>query len=133
VLGAGTAGGTRRSGNRAVGGIARGTTESALTDADARADAPANRLIDVLLQVGGQDHDAVSLLHLLEEIGNPHVRIAVLRVLNFGALAEECIRPGEEEDRIAAWASLTIQLRFFSVSPIYLLTTAEWSTVKIGL
>ena len=38
--------------------------------------------------VGGEDRDAVVLLHLLQQVGDLEVGVAVVESLNLGALAE---------------------------------------------
>jgi hypothetical protein len=44
---------------------------------------------DVATQVDGQDDDAVVLLHFLQEVGDFNVCVAVVGVVDFGALAKE--------------------------------------------
>ena len=86
------------------------------------------RLVDVAPEVGGEDDDAVVLLELLQEIGDLDVGVAIVRVLDLAALAEERLGLVEEERwRCAARAARKMRSRFFSVSPMYLLTTPERS------
>ena len=80
------------------------------------------------LRVGGQDRDALEALHALQQVVDLEVGVAVVRVLHLGALAEERVGLVEEQDqrRRPRHASKT-RRRFFSVSPMYLLTTCERS------
>ena len=58
------------------------------------------RLVDVLAQVRGEDHDPGVLLDPLQEVVDLHVRPAVLRILDRAALAEEGVGLIEEEDGV---------------------------------
>ena len=79
-------------------------------------------------QVGREDRDALALLHLLQQVGDLDVGVAVVRVLDFGALAEERVRLVEEQHRVGVLRlRRRSRSRFFSVSPMYLLTTRDRS------
>src|SRR6185295_13021516 len=58
-------------------------------------------VVQVLAQIGGQDRDSFVLLHLLQQIPNFNVCVAVVRILNFRALARESVSCVEEENRVA--------------------------------
>ena len=85
------------------------------------------RLVEILAPVGGEDREAVEPLHALQQVADLDVGEAVVRVLDLGALAEQRVRLVEEQDASLASAASKIRARFFSVSPMYLLTTCERS------
>ena len=68
---------------------------------DDEAEPPDEGLVDVLPEVRREDRDALVLLHPLQQVADLDVRVAVVRVLHFGALAEERIRFVEEQNRLA--------------------------------
>ena len=63
---------------------------------------PRERRIEVLRQVRREDDDAVVLLHLLQQVGDFDVRVAIVRVLDLRALAEQRIGFVEEQHRARA-------------------------------
>ena len=66
-------------------------------EVDDRVEPPGERLVEVGAQVRGQDRDAVEGLHALEQVGDLDVGVAVARVLDLGALAEERVGLVEEQ------------------------------------
>ncbi len=76
------------------------------------------------LHVGRQDRQAAVRLHALQQVADLDVGVAVVAVLDLGALAEQRVGLVEEQDRPAALGRVEDARRFFSVSPMYLLTTA---------
>ena len=86
------------------------------------------RLVHVLAEVRREDGDAVVVLHPLEQVADLDVGVAVVGVAHLGALAEQGVGLVEEQDGVRALrgASKT-RARFFSVSPMYLLTTVARS------
>ena len=56
-------------------------------------------LVEVLLAIGGEDREALEALHALEQVADLEVGVAVVRVLDLGALAEERVGFVEEQDR----------------------------------
>jgi hypothetical protein len=69
--------------------IVAADTALGLIAAHDEANAPNKRLVDVLLQVGGEDHNAVALLHPLEGVVDLYVCIAALRVDGDGEVDPE--------------------------------------------
>ena len=63
------------------------------------------------------------VLHPLQQVIHLDVGVAVVAVLDLRALAEQGIGLVEEQDRAAALGRVKMLRRFFSVSPMYLLTT----------
>src|SRR4051812_33235228 len=61
---------------------------------------PQERLIEVLAKVGGEDGQAVVLLHPLEEVADLDVGEAIVGILDLRALAEQRIGLVEEEDGV---------------------------------
>src|SRR5205823_6319977 len=57
-------------------------------------------IVHVAAEVGGEDNDALVFLHFLEQIGDLDVGVAIVRVLDFGALAEEGVGFVEEENSV---------------------------------
>ena len=78
-------------------------------------------------QVRREDRDALVLLHLLQQVRDLDVGVPVVRVLDLGPLAEQRVRLVEEQNRVARPRLGNIRSRFFSVSPMYLLTTCDRS------
>ena len=64
------------------------------------------RVVDVLAEVGGEDDRARVALHLLQQVGDLDVGVAVVRVGDLGALAEQRVGLVEEEDRVGARGGL---------------------------
>ena len=64
------------------------------------------RVVDVLAEVGREDHGARIALHLLQQVGDLDVGVAVVRVRDLGALAEQRVGLVEEEDRVGAGGGL---------------------------
>ena len=58
------------------------------------------RLVEVLLAVGGEDREALEALHALEQVADLEVGVAVVRVLDLGALAEQRVGLVEEQDHV---------------------------------
>ena len=56
----------------------------------------------LLAEVGREDHRARVALHLLQQVGDLDVRVAVVRVGDLGALAEQRVGLVEEQDRVGA-------------------------------
>ena len=71
-------------------------------EVDDDVEAAQERVVDVLAEVGREDDGAVVALHLLEQVGDLDVRVAVVGVAHLGALAEERVGLVEEEDRVRA-------------------------------
>src|SRR4051794_13192740 len=71
-------------------------------EVDDEADPPRERLIQGIALVRGEDREAAVGLHALQEVADLDVGIAVVAVLDLGALAEERVRLVEEQDRAAA-------------------------------
>ena len=67
---------------------------------DRQAHPPEESLVDVLPQVRGEDDNALELLDALEQVTRFNVGVAVVRVLDLGALAEERVGLVEEEDGV---------------------------------
>ena len=63
-------------------------------------EAAGERLVDVLVQVAGQDHQAV-VLEPLEQVADLEVGVAVGAVLDLAALAEQRVGLVEEQHRLA--------------------------------
>ena len=74
-----------------------------------------------------QDRQSAVGFHALEQVIDLDVGIPVVAVLHLGSLAEEGVGLVEEEDRAAGLGRVEEPARFFSVSPMYLLTTAARS------
>ena len=55
------------------------------------------RGVEVLPQIGRQDREALVRLHALQQVGDFDVRVAIVRVLHFTSLAEQCVRFVDEE------------------------------------
>ena len=73
------------------------------------------------------DH-ALVLLHPLQQVADLDVGVAVVGVADLGALAEQRVGLVEEAgSRRSSLASAKMRARFFSVSPMYLLTTTDRS------
>ena len=66
-------------------------------------------------------------LHPLQQVAHLDIGVAVVALLHLGALAEQRVRLVEEQDREVSSAASNTRRRFFSVSPIHLLTTADRS------
>ena len=62
-------------------------------------------LVDVLAQIGGEYRDALVLLHLLQQVGDLDVGVAVVRILHVGALAEQRVGLVEEQNGVRASAA----------------------------
>jgi hypothetical protein len=62
---------------------------------------PHEGIVQVLAQVGRQDRDPLVLFHLLQQVTDLDIRIAVVRVFDLGTLAEERIGFVEEKNRAA--------------------------------
>ena len=74
--------------------------------------------------------EAVVGLEPLQQVGDLDVRVPVVGVADLGPLAEQRVRLVEEQHQVAGRrAASKIRSRFFSVSPMYLLTTADRSTL----
>src|SRR6266508_3853837 len=73
-----------------------------LGELDVEVDATAECLVEVLREIGREDHHAVVALHPLEEIGDLDVRVAVVRVSHLRALPEQRVGLVEEQDRVAS-------------------------------
>ena len=58
-------------------------------------------VVHVVAQVGRQDDDAVVLLHPLQQVADLDVGVAVVGVLDLGALAEDGVGLVEEQDGVA--------------------------------
>ncbi len=58
--------------------------------------------IEILRQIGCQDHHPVVLLHLLQQIRDLDVRVAIVRILDLRALAEQRVGLVEQQDRAGA-------------------------------
>ena len=68
----------------------------------------------------------VVLLHPLQQVGDLDVGVAVVGVAHLGALAEQRVGLVEEQDGVGVGRPrVKMRSRFFSVSPMYLLTTAD--------
>src|SRR6185437_15544492 len=59
-------------------------------------------VVHITAQVGGENDDALVLLHLLQQVGDFNVGVAIVRVLHFGAFAEERVGLIEEEDGVGS-------------------------------
>ncbi len=68
---------------------------------DREVNAPHERVIHVLAQVGRQDDGALVLLHALQEVAGLDVGVAVVRVAHLGTLAEQRVGLVEEEHHVA--------------------------------
>ena len=73
-------------------------------EVDGELQPPGEGLVQVGAQVGGQDGHAVVGLHALQQVADLDVGVAVVGVLDLGALAEERVGLVEEEDGVAALA-----------------------------
>ena len=62
-------------------------------------------VVNVFAEVRRQNRDAVILLHLLKQVADFDIGVAVVGVFDFGAFAENCVRFIEEEDRISLLGS----------------------------
>ena len=71
-------------------------------EVDHDVEAAQERVVHVLAEVRREDDRAGVALHLLEQVGDLDVGVAVVRVLHLGALAEERVGLVEEEDRVRA-------------------------------
>ncbi len=72
--------------------------------------------------------DARVGLHPLEQVGDLDVGVAVVGVAHLRALAEQRVGLVEQQDRVGARRRRRrSRSRFFSVSPMYLLTTVARS------
>ncbi len=82
------------------------------------------RVVEVLPQVGREDRDAVVLLHPLQQVGDLDVGVAVVRVLRTSErLPNSASASSKNSIAFAVSAAAKMRSRFFSVSPMYLLTT----------
>jgi hypothetical protein len=82
-------------------------------------------LIQGALQVGGQDGQAPVGFHALQQVVDLDVGVAVVAV-DFTAFAEQGVG-FVEENRPSIFSRIEQAPQFFSVSPMYLLTTADRS------
>ena len=57
-------------------------------------------VVHVSAEIGGQDDDALVFLHFLEQIGDFDIGVAIVRVFDFGTLAEEGIGFIEEKNGV---------------------------------
>ena len=64
-------------------------------------DPPGKRLIHVLAQIGGENHDALIRFHALQQVAGLNIGIAVVRVGDFRPLAKQRVRLIKEENCIA--------------------------------
>jgi hypothetical protein len=64
-------------------------------------DAADEGLVHVLSQVGGEDDDALVIVHALEQVRHLDVGVAVMGVAHGGALAEQGVGLAEDEDGVA--------------------------------
>ena len=69
-------------------------------EVDDDVEAAQERVVHVLAEVRRQDHRAGVALHLLQQVGDLDVRVAVVGVAHLRALAEERVGLVEEEDRV---------------------------------
>src|SRR5215467_3175364 len=60
-------------------------------------------VVHVLAEIGGEDHHAFVLFHLLQQIIDLNISVAVVRIAHLAALAEKGIRLVEEEDGVASF------------------------------
>lgn len=81
------------------------------------------RLVERRLAVRRERGETAVVLHPLQEVVHFDVRVAVVAVVDLGALAEQCVRLVEEETAPLRSAASKIAWRFFSVSPTCLFTT----------
>ena len=86
-------------------------------------------LIEVLPQVCSQDGHAVVHFHLLQQVAGLDIGVSIVRVRYFSALSEERVGLIEEQDRVGGFGGVEDAGEFFSVSPMYLLTTPARSTL----
>ena len=75
-----------------------------LLEADAEGQAPLERRVDGVLEVGGEDGDAAERLHALQEEVHLQVGVAIDRRLDLGALGEQRVGLVEQHDRVRALA-----------------------------
>ena len=59
------------------------------------------RIIDILTQIGSENHKSVELFDALQQIVDLDVRIPIVGILNLGSLSEQGVRFIEEKDCIA--------------------------------
>jgi hypothetical protein len=90
---------------------------------DHEAEAAQESGVERAAAVRGEDREPRVVLHLLEQVVDLDVRAAVVAVADLGARPEQSVRLVKEEDRAAPLAASKTRRRFFSVSPMYLLTT----------
>ena len=80
------------------------------------------RVVHVASQVRRQNRDAVVLLHALEQVADLDVGVAVVRVLTSLRLPKSASASSKKRIAFARSAAAKTRARFFSVSPMYLLT-----------
>jgi len=86
-------------------------------------------VVDAGLLIAGKDHSATISAGPLQQVVDLDVRVATVAVLDLGALSEQRIGLIEEQNRLpCATAESKTAERFFSVSPMYLLTSCAVST-----
>src|SRR5277367_6959355 len=98
------------------------------------ADAPQESGVKRLFHVGGQHREPAILLHTLQKIGDLDVGVAIVAVLDFGALAEERVGLIEEEKRSAVFSRIedTAQA-LFGLADVLADDLAEVDAVEIEL
>ena len=85
------------------------------------------RRIQVLAKIRRQNAQSIVFVHFLQQVSDFDIGVAVVRILNRGPFTEQRVAFVEQEDGVASRASRKSRSRFFSVSPMYLLTTCERS------
>ena len=74
-----------------------------------------------------EDRQAAIGFDPLQQVADLDIRVAVVAVLDLAALAEQRVGLVEQQHRAAAFGGVEQAPRFFSVSPMYLLTTVARS------
>ena len=78
--------------------------------------------------IARKDHDAGVVPDSLQKVVDLHIRIAIVAVFHFAALAEQRVSLIEEQNRLAARRCFEDRRQVLLVSPMYLLTSALVST-----
>ena len=69
--------------------------------------------VEILLAIGREDGQAFESLHPLEQVADFEVGVAIVRVLHFGAFAEERVGFVEEEDDVAGFGGVEQPAQIF--------------------
>ena len=67
---------------------------------DGESETAGEGVVEILAQIGREDRQSLEFLHLLQQIGDFEIGVAVVRIAHLGPLAEQRVRLVEEQDTI---------------------------------